>query len=582
MPNDMIFAFGDARRGTLDCRPTPVCDPRPVCPACGGLECLCRPRFFAGQLLSEEDLNRLDHYIVAKNRLHNRRLFGTGVVCGLEVVCSPCDPAGGGNVIVRAGYALSPCGNDIVVCKEQNVDVCDLINRCRPRHDECFQPGAAPTECPEGDEDWILAICYQETPSRGITALRGAACTCGAGCGCGCGGGKTSMQGGTTYAAYGAEASCGCGGGTMSKTAKTKPAARPGPVPPQCEPTLVCEGFTFAVYQVPPKERQRDFGALIRRFLCCWQPLAEQLVQLPGANATKQELQDWLLSLIAAMREFLLTEGLYDCDLAAQLAQVARPTPDQEINPYLQQWQVSALSVLQIVVAVFQKCACAALLPPCPPAEMTDCVPIATLTVARAHCRVRRICNIANRRFLVTFPSIEYWLSWLPLFSTAWQQGRTFQDLIAEFCCTPVADRLNFKDPNAFVLRRAAAPNVAAPAAIVAGPEVGSIHPFTRLLAESLGGETPEANAATLLLAAMGARRADGSLFASDTAVAHPGEAMLIDQILAPAIAPVMPLFGGAGRGGHPETVKALGAEVERLGRVVAEQQRVIDEFLKG
>ena len=49
-----------------DCREQPVCDPRPVCPVCGGLECLCRPRFFAGQLLTEDDLNRLEHYVVAK------------------------------------------------------------------------------------------------------------------------------------------------------------------------------------------------------------------------------------------------------------------------------------------------------------------------------------------------------------------------------------------------------------------------------------------------------------------------------------------------------------------------------------
>ena len=30
------------------------------CPDCGGLECLCRPRFFAGQLLTEETMNQLD------------------------------------------------------------------------------------------------------------------------------------------------------------------------------------------------------------------------------------------------------------------------------------------------------------------------------------------------------------------------------------------------------------------------------------------------------------------------------------------------------------------------------------------
>src|SRR5215212_1911114 len=88
------------------------------CPACGGLECLCRPRFFAGQLLTEEDLNRLDHYIVAKQKLHNRYLHGWGVVCGLDVVCDDCNS---GSVIVQSGYALAPCGEDVIVCGDQRV-----------------------------------------------------------------------------------------------------------------------------------------------------------------------------------------------------------------------------------------------------------------------------------------------------------------------------------------------------------------------------------------------------------------------------------------------------------------------------
>src|SRR3954471_15217075 len=98
-----------------------------ICPACGGMQCLCRPRFFAGQLLTEEDLNRLERYIVEKNKLHNRYLHGWGVVCGLEVSCHPCQ----GFVTVTSGYALSPCGDDIVVCRDEAVNVCDLIKQCR-------------------------------------------------------------------------------------------------------------------------------------------------------------------------------------------------------------------------------------------------------------------------------------------------------------------------------------------------------------------------------------------------------------------------------------------------------------------
>ena len=144
---------------------------QPVCPACGGLECLCRPRFFAGQLLTEEDLNRLDHYIVEKNKLHNRYLHGWGVVCGLEVFCHPCE----GQVTVKAGYALSPCGDDIVLCVDDIVNVCDLIQRCRERERlDCEPPRPAGTaECQDAVEQWVLTVCFTEQPSRGVTALRG-------------------------------------------------------------------------------------------------------------------------------------------------------------------------------------------------------------------------------------------------------------------------------------------------------------------------------------------------------------------------------------------------------------------------
>lgn len=95
---------------------------------CGGAGCnLChsqggfaRPRFFAGQLLTEEDLQLLDSYVVTKNRLHNRFLFGEGVVCGLKVTCHPC---GDGRVMVHPGYALDCCGNDLVLTCTKTLDI---------------------------------------------------------------------------------------------------------------------------------------------------------------------------------------------------------------------------------------------------------------------------------------------------------------------------------------------------------------------------------------------------------------------------------------------------------------------------
>lgn len=571
------MAFIDARTSARDCRPAPLCESRPVCPACGGLECLCRPRFFAGQLLTEEDLNRLDHYIVAKNRLHNRHLFGSGVVCGLEVVCDACDPGRTGGVVVRPGYALSPCGNDIVVCQPEAVDVCDLIGRCRPRApDDCFQPTAATSPDDGADETWILTICYQEKPSRGVTALRGSSCGCGASSGCGCGSGGAKPTPPATYTSTGG---CGCGG-TTKTTATTRPAVKPSAVSPQCEPTLTCEGYSFAVYRLPPaKTKTADPGALIRRFLCCLQPLLENLVQLPADDATAADRRQWLASLVESVREFLIEEGLYDCELAVQLGAVALPSPQADPAAYLTNWTSSTLGVLAIVAAVFQKCLCAALLPPCPPAELDDCVPIATLTVSSRSCRVKQVCNIANRRFVPTIPALEYWLSWLPLFTSG--SSNTLSQLLERLCCTPIARRFDFGDVAAVDLvpkaqSVAAAPAIAAPAASSASK---AAQPFVQLLAESLLQRDSEASAATVLLAALGARKKDGSELASKTAVEHPAEAMLVSQVVAPALAPFLPLLGGLARGSSSLGETDLRSELAALKATVERQQRVIDEL---
>jgi hypothetical protein len=97
------------------------------CSTCQGQDFV-RPRFFAGQLLTEDDLGLLGSYVVEKSRLHNRSLFGQGVVCGLMVTCDPC---GGGSVTVQPGYALDCCGNDLVVNCAQTVDVNGLVKRLR-------------------------------------------------------------------------------------------------------------------------------------------------------------------------------------------------------------------------------------------------------------------------------------------------------------------------------------------------------------------------------------------------------------------------------------------------------------------
>jgi hypothetical protein len=125
------------------------------CGECGGdvgQHTYVRPRFFAGQLLTNDDLELLGAYVAAKNRLHNRYLFGPGVVCGLEVVCDPC---GGGTVKVRPGYALDCCGADIVVACPVSLDVNALIRDLR-RHElgvDCGDPCADKDKKPAAGQE---------------------------------------------------------------------------------------------------------------------------------------------------------------------------------------------------------------------------------------------------------------------------------------------------------------------------------------------------------------------------------------------------------------------------------------------
>jgi len=107
-----------------------------TCPQedCCALDCLVRPRFFGGQLLTDQDLDQLVTWTADKFRLGRYR-YGWGIVCGLEVQCDPADPAG---VIVGPGYAVSCCGEDIVVCEDTKLD---LSGACTQQGDPCTDLG---------------------------------------------------------------------------------------------------------------------------------------------------------------------------------------------------------------------------------------------------------------------------------------------------------------------------------------------------------------------------------------------------------------------------------------------------------
>ena len=440
----------------------------PACPSCGGLTCLCRPRFFPGQLLTDDTLNQLSRYIVEKNKLHNRHLQGWGVACGLEVSCDPCNPQ---QVTVSTGYALAPCGDDIVVCNEQAVNICELIEACTPqRQARCDPPyERAPQDCRGGNNRWVLAICYDERPSRGVTALLGtgdSACKAP----CGCGGSSTCRSCGGS--GCGGGSSCGCGGrsgggGSASNASSCQTNYNSQPRKTRqlnCEPTQVCEGYRFVAYPAPKGNgltpfpsidlagggagfisrlmawlftNRAKFGPLIERLLCCMAS-AQDLLQSWGQGQKMvgpQALQAYL-DYAQAMVNFTNEFKVHNCAFVAKAARLydnaiefsnsagdgAQLTPAQmaHIKAQMDQLDVTLMDIVS-------ECLCSALLPPCPPTSQDNCVPLAVVTLRGNSCQVVDICNWQERKLLITWPSVTYWLSWLP-----WH---CLREAIAKFCC---------------------------------------------------------------------------------------------------------------------------------------------------
>lgn len=397
-----------------------TCEPKPQpCSTCGQLECLCRPRFFAGQVLTADDLNRLDYYIRAKNRLHNRQLHGWGVVNGLEVTCDPCAKG----VVVGCGYALSPCGDDIVVCEPVLVDVCALIKACREA-ERLTQPctpfqHAQPSGCGE-DSEWVLAIRYTETPTRGVKPLMSGNGAC-----------------------------CQCGCPPTSCTCKTAPAKKPRTAPVQCEPTIICEGFEFEVYRKPVDEpdlcRRDDShyplalnpdSELFQRLQCCWEMLIVRFPKLPNLD-DRSALHRWMCSFKDFLQRYLASKPGYNCELLARLNAIVCPPDDPNAIGQIQE----TIGLLLLVwLDALLACFCSALLPPCPTPHPDARVPIATFKVSADPCRVLSICNWTHyRKIATTFPTLQYWLDILPF-------GVQLRCLLEQICCFQIMARAPQQD----------------------------------------------------------------------------------------------------------------------------------------
>lgn len=81
-----------------------------------------RLHYFAGKLLTADDLELEQRYHIEKRWLLNRMFQGAGVVSGLDVV-----PSGQGKVTVEPGFALDSHGREILVCEPQQLTMPDCV-----------------------------------------------------------------------------------------------------------------------------------------------------------------------------------------------------------------------------------------------------------------------------------------------------------------------------------------------------------------------------------------------------------------------------------------------------------------------
>jgi len=420
------------------------------CPVCAGLECLDRTRFFSGQLLTEADLNNEQSYWLAKSRLHNRFLHGSGVVCGMQVVCGDCD----GWVTVKPGYAIDPCGNDIIVCCDQPFNVIKAIQACctpSKQTGNCAPlRSTPPANCQGTTQTWCITIEYQEQPSRLVTPLKQAtpksgACSCGGskgscGCGCGCGGHGNNAS--STSASNG----CSCG-----STATQSPSVPAG----ACEPTRINEGFRLCVVPASLSEETPKGslpGTAAYQMEQCLQKsrlLIQQAPQIGGPNhpngITDPNLAyTAVCNYLASVKNYLVSAFVEHCTILDDLSQVHVASPSQAANGYLDGLAANVDQLTALVTKSAFDCLCMALIPPCPPDPCDDRVCLACVTVRDG--QILDICHFGCRHQVVTFHTLYYWFS---LFGFD-RVLLLVQRFIHDKCCAEESDRTQYFAPSTF------------------------------------------------------------------------------------------------------------------------------------
>jgi hypothetical protein len=347
-----------------------------------------------------------------------------------------------------------------------------------------------------------------------------------------------------------------------------------------CEPTVTCESHYFSLYKASAADPKpgEALGAMIQRFEACLKGLFDAVPPLPTSI---EQAQAWCCQLKQNFIDFFADHPIHDCLALQNLSQFVCPVPSQNQTP--QQYQTAVLvQIAPIVAEYIRSCFCSALLPPCPDPAVSNCVPLATITIRKRDCKIIRVCNWSVRKFVTTFPNLQYWLSFLPFV-------RTLRQLIEIGCCRPfnrLSNSSGLVSGAAQLVKRFTAFRRAA---TTINPE----QEFSRVLLGAIANRNRAIDAQTLFLGAMEFQDDKQRPLMSDAELRNPLQYLLINQ-LAPSLVrnvvpdedvePLQTLWGNISRilgssAAPTGDVQTLTSQVEELKRMVQDQQARISEL---
>ncbi|HLT18618.1 MAG TPA: hypothetical protein VKZ96_04095, partial [Thermomicrobiales bacterium] len=125
-----------------------------------------RMRYVKGMVLGPAEFGQDQAHFEWKHRISNELLHGYGTVCGLQVTSRATEDGGDREIVIGAGYAISPRGNWIWVDPEQ----CALLGEWVAAHREEREDFVVP-----GNNSVYVALCYDECPTD-LTHIAARAC----------------------------------------------------------------------------------------------------------------------------------------------------------------------------------------------------------------------------------------------------------------------------------------------------------------------------------------------------------------------------------------------------------------------